>query len=246
MVALLAGCATPPSGPPAPAPEVMELKQALQEAREGMEKLRTENRELENRLSASRDRLRALELTRLDQTARIRELAAQRDRAIEEAVQARARLGSRQSKAEVVTHLAETRLTLEKLSRNRLDRRSAQALKEAGELLEKAEQALGEDNLDGAFYLLSRAAETIDRVRIRRTTAPGRRRGESIYLVPLKMEVRRNGNVRLAPGLKSEILFQLERGSPVWVLGRREEWLHIRTRDHRTGWMHFRLVEDSG
>ncbi|QTA89793.1 VWA domain-containing protein [Desulfonema magnum] len=49
------------------------------------------------------------------------------------------------------------------------------------------------------------------------------------------------GRIRKAPSLQSDIKFSLKKGSTVSVIDKKEEWLHIRLDDGRTGWSHQRL-----
>lgn len=246
--ALLGACAsTTPPGASVPPPGVRPPpghQEELASARETITALQQEKARLEKMLKKVRRQNRDLKLELLDRTALARQLEAQREQAIEEVVQTKARLRSRQSKAEAVANLAEVKLTLQGAAENGTTPESMQALAQARELIDMAEQALDEDNLEGASYLMAQARELLSASPGNGSAATGRRKGEILFSIPFDMEVRRKGNVRLEPGLQSEVLFQLGSGDRVLVLGRRGTWLHVRTGDNRTGWMHFNLLEN--
>jgi hypothetical protein len=246
VAALLSACAatTPRVSIPPPerkTPSGQEEK--LVRARATISTLQQEKARLEKMLRKTRKQNQELQLQLLDNTALVHQLKAQREQAIEEVVQTKARLRSRQSKAETVANLAEVKLILQGAAARGTHPESMQALAQARELVHMAEQALNEDNLEGASYLMAEARQLLSAPAGSGAAATGRRRqGEILFATPFAMEVRRKGNVRLEPGLQSKVLFQLDSGDRVQVLGRRGTWLHIRTGDRRTGWMHYNLL----
>lgn len=248
---LFSGCAssTKPPGQGVPPPcqaAVPDADAELADARKRIHSLQQEKARLEANLKKSRKRNRELQMELLDRTAQVHQLEAQKEQAIGEVVQTKARLRSRQSKAETVANLAEVRLALQQVLEKGAGAEAMLDLEQARELIDMAEQALNEENLEGASYLMAQARELITGSRGQGAATKGRRLGEVLFQVPFDMEVRRKGNVRLEPGMQSEVLFQLDTGDKVFVLGRRGNWLHIRTADNRTGWMHFDLLESPG
>ncbi len=244
---LLTACAstTPDGGVPLPPIEpIPDIGEELASARKEIGILEQERSRLEKSLKKSRERNRELKLELLDRTALVHQLEAEKERAIEAVVQAKARLRSRQSKAETVANLAEMKLALQQAAEESSGSNSEQTLSQARDLLDMAEQTLNEENLEGASYLMSQARELIGSARNQGTSTTGHRQGEILFPVAFGLTVRRKGNVRLKPGLQSEVLFQLNAGDDVLVLGRRGHWLHVRTADNRTGWMHFNLLDD--
>ena len=246
--ALLTACAstTPPDGstPPPPLEPIPHIREELDSARKEIRNLEQEKARLEESLERSREHNLQLKLELLDKRALVRQLEAQKEQAIEEVVQTKARLRSRQSKAETVANLAEVKLALQQATEERPGSADRQALDQAQDLVEMAEQALNEENLEGASYLMTQARELISSSREPGTATSSHRNGEIPYPVAFDLRVQRKGNVRLEPGLQSEVLFQLDAGDKVLVLGRRGHWLHVRTLDNRTGWMHFNLLDD--
>ncbi len=244
---LLTACAstTPDGGVPLPPIEpVQDTSEKLASARKEIADLVQERNRLKKNLKKSRERNRELKLELLDKAALVHQLEAEKERAIEAVVQAKARLRSRQSKAEAVANLAEMKLALQQAAKEGSGPDGGLILSQARELLDMAEQALNEENLEGASYLMSQARELIGSARNRGTSVTGHREGEILFPVAFGLTVRQKGNVRLEPSLESEVLFQLDAGDDVLVLGRRGSWLHVRTPDNRTGWMHFNLLDD--
>ena len=113
---LLTACAstTPDGGVPLPPIEpIPDIGEELASARKEIATLEQERSRLEKSLKKSRERNRELKLELLDRTALVHQLEAEKERAIEAVVQAKARLRSRQSKAETVANLAEMKLALQ-------------------------------------------------------------------------------------------------------------------------------------
>jgi hypothetical protein len=245
VAALLSGCAaTTPRGsiPPPERETPPSLEEELARARATISTLQQEKAQLKKMLRKTRKQNQEMQLQLLDNTALVHQLKAQREQAIEEVVRTKARLRSRQSRAEAVANLAEVKLILQGTAARGTHPESMRALAEARELIGMAEQALNEDNLEGASYLMAEARQLLSAPPGTDAAAPGRRQGEILFATPFDMEAQRKGNVRQKPGLQSEVLFQLNSGDRVRVLGRRGTWLNIRTGDRRTGWMHHNLL----
>jgi len=208
IAALLNACAstTPPDGSISPPPlePIPNIREELASARKEIENLEQEKARLEESLKRSRERNLELKLELLDKRALVRQLEAQKEQAIEEVVQTKARLRSRQSRAETVANLAEAKLALQRAAEERSGSADRQALSQARELVGMAEQALDEENLEGASYLMAQARELISSSQEPGATNHNHRNGEIPYPVAFDLRVQRKGNVRLEPGLQSE------------------------------------------
>ncbi|MFO0690942.1 MAG: SH3 domain-containing protein [Myxococcota bacterium] len=139
LIALLAGCATPPPPPPAPEPEpVAEVK--IEPSPEILRR-------------AGADRVRVLE-------AEIARLRADLRSAEETLLAVESGMRGSQGRAEAVSALAETRIQVERAAK-RAPWRAAEAA-EAREKLAEAERQLAAQHLGSTIFFVSRARRIAD------------------------------------------------------------------------------------
>ena len=50
-------------------------------------------------------------------------------------------------------------------------------------------------------------------------------------------------NIRSGPGVKNELLWQIEKYHPILVVGREGDWLHFKDFEGDSGWVHKSLVD---
>lgn len=246
-----AGCAgksEPASRPPVPSDEraappeddssnedLSRLQQALSETEGENARLREERARLEERLAVQSGAMTTLE----EENASLElELAI----ALEELLRTQANLKNVQSRAFAVSRIAEVRVELEAL-RVRKDPALDDRLDRADSFLQRADQALGDDNVGGAAFLAERAGEL---VRQSKTIAEVRSH-ESRELLPIvpprQIEARAAANLRKGPGADTERVGSVAAGTMLEAVARLGDWFQIRTERGETVWIHRGLVQ---
>jgi len=241
-LAILAGCETPPEKiieekPPAPAAPQQPDPQLIT-ARETIGKLQAEIAKLKQHSAVQKRHNLELQLQLLEKQSVVALLLQTHNQAIQEVVRAKARLGSRHSKAETVASLAELKLSLKNAESKKTGAQPRIPLR-ARQYLTMAEAELEKSNFEGASYLMDQARRSLAWMK----PGTGITNQDSAFPVPLKMKTKGPANVRSGPNRKQRVLFQLNDGSEVSALDRNGLWVQIKTTDGKTGWVHFSLLK---
>jgi uncharacterized coiled-coil protein SlyX len=223
LLALHAGCArfrkSPAAVPPpaaAPAPSSRET-------------------ELEARVAR-------LELRLLERDGQIEELQSRLDEARREVVRAMAKLQTLATRAEAASGIAEAELALQGL-RRRVAQEAAPEVGQVAQLIEMSTAEFDRQNYGGALYLANQA-KSIAATRRGRLAADREelRLGETLFAVPLRLQVRAQSNVRDGPGMGFRVVFTLEQATPVTGHSHAGEWVRISDESGRSGWVFLTLV----
>ncbi len=242
-LAILAGCETPPEKiikeqkPPAPAAPQQPDPQLIT-ARATIDKLQAEITKLKQHSTVQKRQNLELQLQLLEKQSVVARLLQAHNQAIQEVVRAKARLGSRHSKAETVASLAELKLSLKNAESIKAGEQPRILLR-ARQYLTMAEAELEKSNFEGTSYLMDQARRSLAWMK----PGTGITNRDSAFPVPLKMQTKAPANVRSGPNRKQRVLFQLNGGSEVSALDRNGLWIRIKTAGGKTGWVHFSLLK---
>lgn len=199
---------------------------------------------LEKTVAVQQNSIMALELQLLAERSEVQQLAYAREQAIQEVVRAKAKLRSRNGKAETVANLAEVKLTLESLRAGGGARLQTASLDRAAKYIAMSEAALADGNIDGAAYLAGQARVSLDAANVRPSRQSPGSGDIAHFSAPQRMTVGQRSNVRAGPGNRHQVLYQLDAGSVVRATGYRRLWVRIIGDDDRPdGWIHYRLLD---
>jgi uncharacterized protein YgiM (DUF1202 family) len=186
-----------------------------------------------------------LELKRLQKelTAKqikIEQLTLERQQATQQVVRTKTKLRSHHSKAGIVVHLAEVKTLLNSLSEKPMDPPQQQKMQEAEQLIINSEKALNREDIETASSLSNKAQQILIPLLSMQTKNPTKL--NVAFATPLSMVIKKECNVRNAPGMSSKVLFTMDAGSKVKALAFVKNWINIKTVDQRKGWIYYRLL----
>ncbi len=208
---LLAACAQAPAAPPPPAPEPAPAPGA--------------DAAIYRRADADRLKLLELEVERLRADLRAAE---------ETLLSVESGLRSTQTRAEAVSRLAETRITIDRAAERAPWR--ADEVAEARRELDEAERQLVTGHVGSAVFLVSRAA------RIAQTliaeSALVAQAGAARYVRAERV------NLRAEPNTDAPVVAVLPKELPVFPEAESGDWLLVRTVTGRVGWIHAPLLRE--
>lgn len=239
----LAGCAGPPpkteekvTCPPQPQEEDPRLALADQE----ISKLKDKNDDLQKTVTAQTKQALELRLQLAEKQSRIQQLQLSQEQLIQEVVRAKARLRSRNSKAETVANLAELKQELKAAESGEVSSKQQTQLDRARHYLDMSENALEKNNYEGSSYLMGQARQALTQLA---SPQSSKTFSDSAFPVPVPMKTTKLCNLREGANLKSRVLVQLKPGVDVLAIDREGLWVKIRTPDGKTGWSHFSLLK---
>jgi hypothetical protein len=201
------GCAhrAPPSEQPAPAPAAAADPSVYRRA--------------------DADRLKLLE-------AEVERLRADLHAAEQTLVAIESGLRDSQTRAEVVSQLAEARIQVDRGGKRAPWR--ADSVAEARQKLDEAERQLAEGHVGSAIFFVSRAS---------RVAATLQAEADLVARAPLTRSIRASRvNLRAEPGTDSPVLAVLPADLPVFPEAEHGEWVLIRTVSGKVGWVHTSLL----
>ena len=206
--ALAAGCAKPPPAPPPPPAVVAPSGPDPSVYRR-----------------ADADRLKLLE-------SEIERLRADLRAAEETLVAVESGLRGAQTRAEVVSRLAEARIEVDRAARSSPWRPDAVA--EARQKLDEADRQLAEGHVGSAIFFVSRAS---------RIAATLRAEADFVSKAPVIRKVGGSRvNLRAEPDTSSDVLAVLPAALPVFPESELGEWVLVRTVGGKVGWIHASLL----
>ncbi len=235
----------PPVEEPAaePVEEPVEPKPAPEHTDEQYQNLAAAYRDLE-------DRAIKTQLLLLERDARIQDLeqrlqSQQRmiDETISEVVRAKAKLMSVESRAEAASQIAEAEIALDGLSAIAGGSQTEEYL-QAAQMVERSSAEFGRENYGGAIYLASQAKTLISltQLRVRDRIEIETSAGETMFGVPLPLQVVRTSNIREGPGLNFKVLVTLDPGTQVTGYSYKGKWVQVSLEDGTRGWVFQTLV----
>lgn len=185
-----------------------------------------------------------LNLGVLEKETQIKELKKKYDEAVQEVVRTKAKLHSLESKAEAASTIAEAEIALKALRARVAGQQDNAEVVQAKHLLEMSTREFKKHNYGGALYLASQAKGL---VHIGQKRLMGREKiamvsGEVLFALPLPLEVLAKSNMRQGPGLDFDVLFTLEKGTPLVGHSYKDDWVRVKDEDGRSGWVYQTLV----
>jgi hypothetical protein len=174
---------------------------------------------------ADADRLKLLE-------AEVARLSADLRAAEETLVAVESGLRGTQSRAEVVSRLAEARIEVDRAGKRAPWR--SEAVAEARQKLDEAERQLADGHVGSAIFFVSRAS---------RVAATLQHEAELAESAPLTRSIRGSRvNLRAEPDADSKVLAVLPAQLPVFPESEAGEWVLVRTVSGKVGWVHASLL----
>lgn len=201
--------------------------------------------ELEETIDRQKTTIMGLELRLLAKQSEVQNLSASQEQAIQEVVRVKAKLRSRDSKAETVANLAEAKLALSALQAKKTGGIKATALERADQYLAMSEAALKNGNYDGASYLIGQAKSSLHAAHMSPDEPSESADSSTTFSLPVPMTVRQRCNVRAGPGLNEKVLYQLTAGKAVLATGYQGLWVQISDDNTSAGWIHFSLLKSN-
>lgn len=242
-ILVLTGCATPPEKiepkvkcPPQSQEEDPRLALADQE----ISNLKDKIDGLQKTVAAQTKQSLELQLQLAERHSIIQQLQLSLDQAIQEIVRAKARLRSRNSKAETVANLAELKQELKAAESGEVSSKQQSQIDRARHYLDMSENALEKNNYEGSSYLMGQARQALTQLASPKSS---KTRSDSAFPVPVPMKTRKLCNVRESANLKSKVLVQLKPGVDILAIDRKGLWVKVRTPEGETGWSHFSLLK---
>jgi Bacterial SH3 domain len=174
---------------------------------------------------ADADRLKLLE-------AEVERLRADLRNAEETLMAVESGLREAQTRAEVVSQLAEARIQVDRAAKRAPWR--AEAVAEARQKLDEADRQLADGHVGSAIFFVSRAS---------RVAATLQAEADRVASAPLARSIAGSRvNLRAEPDIDSEVLEVLQAELPVFPESELGEWVLIRTVSGKVGWVHASLL----
>lgn len=204
-----------------------------QHFQDSIHQLELQNQQLDLELKRLQKQLSAKQI-------KIEQLTLEKQQETQQVVRTRAKLRSHHSKAGIVVHLAEVKTALNSLSEKKMDPLQQQKMQEAEQLIINSEKALNREDIETASSLSNKAQKILAPLLAIQTKHPTTL--NVAFATPLRMVIKKNCNVRKAPGMSSKVLFTMDAGSKVKALAFAKNWINIKTEDQRKGWIYYRLL----
>ena len=241
LVLLAAGCST--KKPAHPDEVTAALASENQHLREAVAKRDTARRELEEQAAKLEMRL----LEREAQLSQLRErqesLQKKIDEAILEAVRAKAKLRSLESRAEAASTMAEAEIAVKTIKSRTPERQKDPELLQVERFLDMSAKEFEKENYGGALYLASQAKNLLTVAQgppvSGEQLAPGAE--EILFAAPLPLQITKTSKIREGPGLDFRALATLEKGTRVTGYSYKGQWVRVRW-DGLSGWVFRTLV----
>ena len=237
----------PEKPPPTPAPQDVtpkpdpceDLANERKKLEEALASRETEKRGLE-------DQVASLRLQVLEKETELKEinghqvtLQAKLDEAINEVVRAKSKLRSLESRAEAASNMAEAEIALKATEAEAAGGGSDRELAQARQLLKMSAEEFGKENYGGALYLANQAKSHLRTGQVppafHEKLTP--LQGESLFAVPLPLQLTKAGNLREGPGVEFRVVATLPKGTNVLGYSQKAQWVRVRDEDGTTGWV---------
>ena len=186
----------------------------------------------------------ALQLRLLERETMVNQMERKFDDAIQEVVRTKAKLHSLESKAEAASTIAEAEIALKALKAKAVAPEKDPTLTDAEHLLKMSGREFKKRNYGGALYLASQAKALVSKGQgqlMNREKLP-MRPGEVPFTTPLPLQALGKSNIREGPGLDFKVLFTLEKDAPLVGHSYKDEWVRVKGKDGRGGWIFHTLV----
>jgi hypothetical protein len=200
--------------------------------------------ELEEQIAKLQIRL----LEREAQLGQLRErqesLQKKLDEAILEAVRAKAKLRSLESRAEAASTMAEAEIAVNTIRGRTAEPQKDPELLQVERFLDMSAKEFEKENYGGALYLASQAKNLL--AMAQRPLVSGEQlapvAGEIPFAAPLLLQITKTSNVREGPGLEFRVVGTLEKGTNVTAHSYKGQWVRVRGDHGLRGWVFQSLV----
>ncbi len=185
-----------------------------------------------------------LYLLLLEKKAHIVSLNEQIKKVILEVVRAKARLRSLESKAEAASNLAEAEIAVESLKARGEIWESDPSFIKAEQLTRLSAHEFEVGNYGGALYLTSQAKSLIEGARARSLSQEMSPmvEGEVSFVLPLRLQLLSESDVREGPSSHFEVLYSWEEGTALIGYAFRGQWVRVKSEDGLGGWVFYKSV----
>jgi len=248
LVLLAVGC-SPKTHPPsdeltAARADCNALVSENQHLRQSVAKTDATRRELEEQ--TAKLQMRFLEREAQLQHLRDRQESLQKklDEAILEAVRAKAKLRSLESRAEAASTMAEAEIAVKTMGGQACDRQKDPEFLQVERFLDMSAKEFDKENYGGALYLASQAKNLLTMAQ----GPPARDEelapvpGEIPFAAPLLLQMTKTSKVREGPGLEFRVVATLEKGTTVTGHSYKGQWVRVRDDHGLSGWVFQTLV----
>ncbi|MFQ5520643.1 MAG: SH3 domain-containing protein [Candidatus Methylomirabilia bacterium] len=212
---------------------------------------RAKRTELQERLATQtavnqelKERVATFRLGLLEKEAQVKALREKLDEAIQELVRTKPEQPGLASKAEVASAMAETEIALKALRAGAAGQEKRPEVIQAEHLLNMSAEKFEKKDYGSALYLASQAKGLVNIGQMRLMSRGTIRTGgdEVLFAVALPLKVLATSNVRQGPGVDFKVVFTLEKGARLTGHSYQDQWVRVRDRDGRSGWIFHTLV----
>ena len=222
-----------------------ELERENQKMKDALREQIAAYQELERKIAMVQLRLMKNEIENKEPAERLALLQKKLDEAIQEVVRTKAKLRSMESKAGAASSMAEAEIALKDLKAAGPGQAKDPEIIQAEHLLRMSALEFKDQNYSGALYLTSQVKSLVKMAKeqsMSREKAPMREAPVSFFL-PVPLQVLKTSNVREGPGLDFKVLFTLKKDSTVIGHSYRDQWVRVKSKDGRDGWIFYTLVD---
>jgi hypothetical protein len=222
-----------------------KLEKANQKLKKALQKKNADFKELEKKNASLRRSILEKETQIKELNGRHILLQKKLDGAFTEVVRAKAKLHSLESKAEAASNMAEAEVALKALRARSAGQEKTPEVIQAEYLLKKSAREFERQNYGGALYLAGQAKSLVIMGKTRMTNR-GKipiMAGEMPFVLPVPLRVLAKSNVREGPGHDFKVLFTLAKDTPVIGHSYKDQWVWVKSKEGRGGWIFHSLVE---
>jgi len=165
----------------------------------------------------------------------VEDLDSRLEDARRDVVRAMAKLRTLATRAEAASAMAEADVALQSLNRTGRD---AQETKQVRELMQQSTAEFAKQNYGGALYLANQAKTLLARApRLSGENRNGKRSGEKVFLVPVRLQATGSGEAREGPGTGFGVSFTVKAGVPLTGRSYLGNWVRVSDGSGREGWI---------
>lgn len=188
-----------------------------------------------SRAAAMERRADRLELELWERDAMVEDLDLRLEAARRDVVRAMAKLRTLATRAEAASAMAEADVALQSLSHMVRD---AQETRQVRELMQQSTAEFAKRNYGGALYLANQAKTLLARApRLGGESRNGKRPGEHVFLVPVRLKATGSAQARQGPGAGYPVSFAVKSGESLTGRSYLGGWVRVSNGSGREGWI---------
>jgi len=231
LLLAFSGCAWLKPAPPPPPDHAAAAARAAKLAA-----AKAKAREAEAHAAALERQTARLELQLWERSAMVEDLETRLEAARRDVVRAMAKLRTIATRAEAASAMAEADVALQSLNHSGRD---VQETRQVRELMKQSTAEFGKQNYGGALYLANQAKTTLiaRAPRFGGAERGGKRTGETLFQVPVPLQVTAADHVRSGPGPSFAESFSVKRGASLTGRSYLGEWVRVSDGMGREGWL---------